>query len=150
MVKKVISKKTELKIKKLDKHASLPEYALDSDICFDIRAIETTSIKPFEQKEIRTGLAMEIPTGYVGLVRDRAGIVTKLGSHVIAGTFDPSYREEVTILVINFGPDEIQIEEGMKIAQILILPVNKLKIKEVKELSKTKRVGRKFGSTGLR
>lgn len=150
MVKKIISKKIELKVKKLDKRASLPEYALDSDICFDIRSIETTNIRPFEQKEIKTGIAMEIPSGYVGLVRDRAGIVTKLGSHVIAGTFDPSYREEVTILVINFGPDEIQIEEGMKIAQILILPVNKLKIKEVKELTKTKRTGKKFGSTGLK
>lgn len=140
----------KLKVKKLRSSASLPEYALDSDVCFDIRAVESTTINSLEQKEVKTGLAIEIPKGYVGLVRDRAGIVTKLGCHVIAGTFDPSYREEVTILMINFGTNEIEIEEGMKIAQILILPVNKLKIEEVKDLSETKRTGKKYGITGLK
>jgi len=140
----------KLKVKKIKKGASLPEYSMDSDVCFDIRAIETTAIKSMEQKEIRTGLAMEIPQGYVGLVRDRVGIVTKMGCHVIAGTFDSSYREEVTIMVINIGMDEVEIEEGMKIAQILIVPVNKLEIEEVKTLSKTKRTGKKYGITGLK
>jgi dUTP pyrophosphatase len=140
----------QIKVKKLDKEASLPEYALDSDVCFDIRANKNTVIRSMEQKEISTGLAIEIPKGYVGLVRDRIGIVTKLGCHVIAGTFDSSYREEVTIVMINFGVDEIEIEEGMKIAQILIMPVNKMKIKEVKTLSITKRSGKKFGLTGLK
>jgi dUTP pyrophosphatase len=140
----------KLKVRKIVGNASLPEYSLDSDVCFDIRACETGSIKSLEQKEIRTGLAIEIPHGYVGLVRDRAGIVTKIGCHVIAGTFDSSYREEVTILMINFGVEEILIEEGMKIAQILVVPVNKLEIEEVKELSQTKRTGKKYGVTGLK
>lgn len=140
----------KLKVKIIDGNAGLPEYSLDSDVCFDIRASETVNIRSLEQKEIRTGLAIEIPHGYVGLVRDRAGIVTKIGCHVIAGTFDSSYREEVTILMINFGVEEIQIEAGMKIAQILVVPVKKLEIEEVKELSQTERSGKKFGVTGLK
>lgn len=140
----------KLKVKRINKNADLPEYSLDSDVCFDIRAVETTTIASLEQKEVKTGLVMEIPKGYVGLVRDRAGVVTKMGCHVIAGTFDSSYREEVTILIINFSMDEIQIDEGMRIAQILIIPVNKLEIEEVKELSQTKRTGKKYGMTGLK
>jgi len=140
----------KIRIKKINRKACLPEYVTDSDTCFDIRAVGSTIIRSMETKEIRTGLAIEIPQGYVGLVRDRIGIVTKLGCHVVAGTFDPYYREEVTIMMINFGVDEIQIEEGMKIAQILVLPVNKMDIVETKQLSKTKRTGKKYGITGLR
>jgi len=108
----------KLKVKKISKKALLPEYTIDSDVCFDVRAFRSVNLKSMEQKEIRTGLVLQIPEGYVGLVRDRAGIVTKLGCHVIAGTIDSSYREEFTVLMINFGMDEIQIEAGMRIAQI--------------------------------
>ncbi len=140
----------KLKIKKLSENATLPEYTLDSDVCFDVRALYSVNLKSMEQKEIKTGLVLQIPEGYIGLVRDRAGIVTKLGCHVIAGTIDSSYREEFTVLIMNFGMDEVQIEEGMRVAQILIVPVNKLEIEEVKEVTKTNRTGKKFGSTGLK
>ena len=140
----------KLKVKKLDEKAILPEYSYESDVCLDIRALETTNIKSMEQVELRTGLALEIPQGHIGLIRDRVGIVTKIGCHTVAGTFNPSYREEVTIFLINYGMDEIQIEAGMKIAQILIVPTIKLEIEEVKELSKTDRTGKKYGSTGLK
>ncbi|MDD3175485.1 MAG: dUTP diphosphatase [Candidatus Nanoarchaeia archaeon] len=139
-----------LKVKKLNDNACLPEYVTDSDVCFDVRSLYDVNLKSMEQKEIKTGLILEIPEGYVGLIRDRAGVVTKLGCHVIAGTIDSSYREEFTILLINFGMDDVQIEEGMRVAQILIVPVNKLEIEEVKELTETKRTGKKFGSTGLK
>ncbi len=140
----------KLKIKKLDENAFLPEYSFDSDVCLDIRSLETVSIESMEQKELRTGLAFEIPQGHVGLVRDRAGIVTKIGCHVVAGTFNSAYREEVTVFMINYGVDAVQIEEGMKIAQILVVPVVKLPVEEVKELSKTERSGKKYGSSGLK
>lgn len=140
----------KIKIKKLNRKACLPEYTTDSDICFDIRAVDSVMIRSMETKEVKTGLAIEIPRGYVGLVRDRIGVVTKLGCHVVAGTFDSEYRSEVTIMMINFGVDEILIEEGMKIAQILILPVNKMEIVEARQLSKTKRTGKKYGISGLK
>ena len=138
----------KIKVKKLSDDACLPEYALDCDIAFDVRANETVSLGSLEQKEIGTGIAIEIPQGYIGLVRNRFGIVSKYGAHVIAGTFDSSYREEVTIMMINFGDQEIQIEQGMRIAQIVLVPVTKMNLVEVKELTTTKRTGKKHGLTG--
>ena len=140
----------KLKVKKIKENANLPEYSLDCDIAFDVKTNETLSLLPSEQKEIHTGIAMQIPEGYIGLVRDRFGIVTRFGAHVIAGTFDSSYREEVTIMMINLGHDEICIEEGMRIAQIVLIPVNKFEITEVKVLSETPRSGQKDSMTGLK
>ncbi|MFA5992951.1 MAG: dUTP diphosphatase [Candidatus Pacearchaeota archaeon] len=138
-----------LKVKRLTKNAELPEYALDCDVAFDLRANELVTLESMEQKEIKTGIAIEIPKGYIGLVRDRAGIVTKMGLHAVAGTFDSSYRGEVTIIMINFSMDAVDIEPEMRIAQMILVPINKLEIQEVKELSKTPRTGKEIGSTGL-
>ncbi|MGE0792580.1 MAG: dUTP diphosphatase [Candidatus Woesearchaeota archaeon] len=140
----------KIKIVKLDKNAALPEYALDCDVAFDVRANKTTTIQSMEQKEISTGISIEIPEGYVGLIRDRVGVVTKLGCHVIAGTLDHAYREELTVVIINIGMDEVTIEKDMRIAQMVLIPVQKFEIEEVKKLSETKRTGKKFGVTGLK
>ena len=129
----------KLKVKKIDGDALLPEYSKDCDIAFDVRANEYLSLKSLEIKEIRTGLAIEIPKGFVGLIRDRFGLVTKLALHVIAGTIDSSYRDELTIVMTNLGMDEVEIEKGMKIAQIVVIPINKLEIEQVEELSDFKR-----------
>lgn len=149
---KIKQKKADMavKVKKLSKDAELPEYALNSDIGFDIRANETIVIPVSEQRTIKTGLAMEIPQGYVGLIRDRAGIITKMGVHTAAGTFDPSYRGEVSIVLINCGEQDVEVEKGMRIAQMIIIPVAKAELKEVKELSSTERGERGFSSTGLK
>jgi dUTP pyrophosphatase len=146
MVKK---KQIILKVKKISKNAELPEYALESDVGFDLRANEEVTIGSMEHKAIKTGIAIEVPEGYVGLIRDRAGIITKMGVHTVAGTFDPAYRGEVSIILTNFGDEEVVIEEGMRIAQMIIIPVEKVKITEAKDLSETKRGKRGFGSTGV-
>ena len=140
----------KIKILKIDEDAQLPEYSMECDVALDIRANETLTINSMEQKEIRTGIAIEIPAGHIGLIRDRVGVVTKLGTHVIAGTIDPSYRGELTIIMINFAMDSIEIEEGMRIAQLVVVPVNKLSVEEVNSLSESKRTGKKFGSTGMK
>lgn len=129
----------KLKVKKIDEKALIPEYAYESDVALDIRSIETVTIKPFEQKEIKTGIAIEIPDNHVGIIRDRVGIVTKIGCHVIAGTFSSTYRGEITIFMVNYTNTEVQIEEEMKVAQIVILPVAKLPVEEVENLSETER-----------
>lgn len=143
-------KEKVLKVKKLAKDAEMPEYATATDIGFDLRASEDIEIEPGEQKTIRTGIAIEIPAGHVGLVRDRAGVITKMKVHTVAGTFDPAYRGEVSVVAVNFGDETACIEKGMRIAQMIILPVAKVKIKEVKKLSETARGSRGFGSTGLK
>jgi dUTP pyrophosphatase len=135
---------------KLSKEAEDPEYALESDAGFDLKAIEDVSIFPFEQKEVRTGIAIEVPKGYVGLIRDRAGIVQKMNVHTVAGTFDSGFRGEVSIMLVNMNDKTVEIEKGMRVAQIILLPVAKAKLVEVKKLSDTERGKRSFGSTGMK
>lgn len=145
-----VEKEDVLEVKKFFSDVSLPEYALSSDVGFDLRANETVTLQPFEQKTVRTGIALKIPEGHVGLIRDRAGITTKMGVHTAAGTFDPAYRGEVSVVLINFGEETVQVEKGMRMAQMVILPVKKVKIKEVKQLEVTDRYDRGFGSTGMK
>ncbi|MFA5855873.1 MAG: dUTP diphosphatase [Candidatus Pacearchaeota archaeon] len=142
--------KENLLIKKIHKDAELPKYSLDSDVGLDLVAVEDVSFLPMEQKPVRTGLIIKIPEGHVGLIRDRSGIVTQMNIHTVAGTFDPAYRGEVSVVLVNFSDSEIEVEKGMKIAQLLIIPVTKVGVKEVKTLEKTKRGEKGFGSTGLR
>jgi dUTP pyrophosphatase len=133
--------KEVLKVKKLSKDAKLPEYILGG-VGFDLVANEDVSILPLEQKTVGTGLAIQIPDGFVGIIRDRVGIVTKMGVHTAAGTFDPAYRGEVSVILVNFGEEEVLIERGMGIAQMIIVPVVKVSIEEVKKLDETVRGGR--------
>jgi len=154
MKKKVKSKTKKednfLFVKKLSSDASIPEYMMESDVGLDIRANENIILRPLEQKTVRTGIAIKIPDGHVGLIRDRAGIVSKMNVHTAAGTFDPAYRGEVSIVLINFGDDTVEIEKGMRIAQLVILPVTKVKVKQVDSLPITDRYDKGFGSTGLK
>ena len=142
--------KEVLRVSKLDEEVELPEYALESDVGLDIRANESVTIAPFESKAIKTGIMIEIPENHVGLIRDRIGVLTKLNVHTSAGTFDPAYRGEVSIVLTNFGEEDAYIEAGMRIAQLIILPVAKVLVKEVKKLKETKRGERSFGSTGIK
>lgn len=152
MKKKVQIKQAKdvLLVKKLYSNVELPEYALSSDVGFDLRAAEQVSLAPFEQKTVKTGIAIQIPSNCVGLIRDRVGIITKMGIHTAAGTFDPAYRGEVSVVLINFGEESASIEPGMRIAQMIILPVKRMKIKEAKQLTITDRYDRGFGSTGVK
>jgi dUTP pyrophosphatase len=142
--------KTYLEVKKINKDAILPRYSMNSDVGLDLTAVENVSLYPMEQKAIKTGIIIKIPEGHVGLVRDRAGIVSNMNVHTVAGTFDPGYRGEVSIILINLSNSEIEVEKGMKIAQLVILPVARVGVAEVKELDKTERGERGFGSTGIK
>ena len=143
-------KEKVLKVKKLAKNARMPEYATATDVGFDLRASEDIEIEPGEQKTIRAGIAIEIPAGHVGLIRDRAGIITRMNVHTVAGTFDPAYRGGGSVVAVYFWNETAYIERGMRIAQMIILPVAKVKIREAKKLSETARGSRGFGSTGLK
>jgi dUTP pyrophosphatase len=149
-VKLVESDKNSLLVKKFSSEASLPEYMMSTDVGLDIRANETVILRPLEQKTVRTGIAIKIPENHVGLIRDRAGIVSKMNVHTAAGTFDPAYRGEVSVVLINFGDDTVEIEKGMRIAQLVIIPVARVKVKQVESLPITERYDKGFGSTGLK
>jgi dUTP pyrophosphatase len=151
-MKKGVDKKERVVLNfiKLSKSAESPEYAFGTDAGFDLKTIENVSIFPLEQKNVRTGIVIEVPEGYVGIVRDRAGIVQKMNVHTVAGTFDSGFRGEVSIMLVNMNDKTVEIEKGMRIAQIILIPVVKAKIVEVKKLSDTERGEKGFGSTGMK
>ncbi|HNZ52199.1 MAG: deoxyuridine 5'-triphosphate nucleotidohydrolase [Candidatus Diapherotrites archaeon ADurb.Bin253] len=148
--KKKVRPEVTLNFLKISKSAEAPEYALDTDAGFDLKALESVTIFPFDQKKVSTGIAIEVPEGYVGIVRDRAGIVQKMNVHTVAGTFDSGFRGEVSIMLVNMNDKTIEIEKGMRIAQIILVPIVKAKITEVKKLSSTERGDKGFGSTGMK
>jgi dUTP pyrophosphatase len=159
MVKKILKKKVDklnsrdsciLEVKRVVKGASLPEYMMESDVGLDLRANECVEIEPMGQKAVKTGISMKIPSGCVGLIRDRAGIVSQMNVHTAAGTFDSAYTGEISVVLVNLSDNSVQIDRGMRIAQIVILPVVKVQVKEVKSLIKTPRAGKGFGSTGIK
>ena len=139
-----------LETKKISKDAFLPEYMFDTDVGLDLKANETVEIFPMEQKIVKTGIAVRIPEGHVGLIRDRAGIVSKMNVHTAAGTFDSAYTGEVSVILVNLGDESVEIEKGMRIAQLMILPVTKVSVKEVKSFLQTERGEKGFGSTGFK
>ena len=142
--------KDVLLVKRFFSDVSLPEYIMATDVGLDLRANENVSIKPLEQKAVRTGIAIKIPENHVGLIRDRAGMASRMNIHTAAGTFDPAYCGEVSVMLINLSDETIDIEKGMRIAQLIILPVKKVDVKEVEKLPITERYDRGFGSTGMK
>jgi dUTP pyrophosphatase len=107
-------------------------------------------LKPGEIRLIPCGFFMAVPHGYEAQVRPRSGLSSKHGVTMVnaPGTIDSDYRGEVMVPMINHGSKKFTIERGMRIAQMLVLPVPKVSIVEVDELDQTKRGHRGFGHTG--
>lgn len=139
----------DLAIKKLHPTATLPQYAHDTDAGMDLYSIEDTSIAPQQRILVATGIALAIPTGYVGLVWDKSGIATKTGVTTLAGVIDAGYRGEVKIALLNTSTESYVIAAGQKIAQLLIQPITHPALREVESLPETERGDGGFGSTGL-
>lgn len=139
----------EVRIKKLDSAAKLPEYAHSGDAGMDLFVFNTIEINSGERAAIPTGVAMAIPVGYVGLVWDKGGRAFKDGLKTMAGVVDAGFRGEVQVVVLNTTKKSITINTGEKIAQMLIQPVIRARLREVDELDDTARGQGKFGSTGL-
>ena len=138
----------KLGIKKLEAQAVLPTYAHIGDAGMDMYALEPVTIEPGERVDVRTGIAMEIPTHYAGLIWDKSGISLKHGIKVLGGVIDAGYRGEIRIGLINHGNKSVSFEAGQKVAQMLIQRVSFPQIVEVTELSDTERGEGGFGSTG--
>jgi dUTP pyrophosphatase len=119
---------------------------------FDLAAAvtEATAIAPGQILLVPCGFAMAVPNGYEAQVRPRSGLASRHGITMVnaPGTIDSDYRGEVKVPLINLGRETFTIERGMRIAQMLILPVPKVKLVEVKSLDETKRGKGGFGHTG--
>lgn len=138
----------KLKIKKLVLDAVVPSYAHPGDAAFDLYASETITIKPGERAQIPTGIAMEIPDGYVGLIWDKSGLSHKAGLKTLGGVVDAGYRGEVKVGMVNLGSEPYAFEKGNKVAQMIIQAREHVLIEEADELSDTSRGAGGFGSTG--
>ncbi len=144
--------KVIVKIQKLNPNANIPTYQTEGASGMDLCAFlsEPILLKPLERKLIPTGLKMELPQGYEAQVRPRSGMSIKHGITLVncVGTIDEDYRGEICVPVINLSNEEFTINNGDRIAQMVISPVTKASIIETKELSNTKRGEGGFGSTG--
>ena len=139
--------KLELKVKKIDPEAKIPCYSHPGDAGMDLFSSVNEVIQPGEVKAIPTGIQMAVPEGYVGLIWDKSGISLRR-VHRLAGVVDAGYRGEVRVVVANLGKEPYVIKKGMKIAQMLIQPVETVAIVEAEELNETSRGEGGFGSTG--
>ncbi|MCE9526511.1 MAG: dUTP diphosphatase [Planctomycetales bacterium] len=127
----------------------MTEHAAGFDLCAACR--ETVVVQPGEMSLIPCGFAMQIPVGYEAQVRPRSGLAVKFGITMInaPGTIDADYRGEVFVPMINHGKAPFTVERGMRIAQMLILPVPDVELIEVDEdLDETTRGAGGFGHTG--
>jgi len=138
-----------IKIKKLYNDAVVPQYAHKGDAGADFFSYENHILRPGETYKFKTGIAMEIPEGYVGLVWDKSGFSSKNSVHRLAGVVDSIYRGEILIALHNLSNKEKSITKGQKIAQMLIQKVEAAEFQLVEELSETSRGEDGFGSTGI-
>lgn len=138
----------QIKVKKLKEDAKLPTHGHPGDAGMDFYAIENVILPPGKQIKIGTGVAIEIPEGYVGLIWDKSSISFNLGLKVMGGVIDSVYRGELIMSLLNTSNKEVIIEKGHKIAQMIIQKFEHCDILEVDELSETIRGDGREGSTG--
>ena len=140
----------KIKIKKLDPKAVIPTKGSDAAAGVDLYAPRALVIHPGSNEVINTGLAIEIPNGYFGAIFARSGMATRKGLRPAncVGVIDSDYRGEI-IVVLHNDTDIIRpVQEGDRIAQLVILPYEKIEFSEVEELTDTERADGGFGSTG--
>lgn len=130
----------------------LPHYQTDGAAGMDLRAslTETLTLKPLERVLVPTGLYIELPQGLEAQIRPRSGLAFKHGITVLnsPGTIDADYRGELKVLLINLSAESFAVQNGERIAQLVITTYVRANWEEVKELSVTERNEGGFGSTG--
>ena len=140
----------ELPIRRLREDAVLPERAYSGDAGLDLAACERHELGPGERATVGTGLAVAIPEGYAGFVQPRSGLAARHGITIVntPGLVDSGYRGELRVILLNTDAREpFVVEPGMRIAQLVVLPVPELEFTEVDELPDSERGVRGFGSS---
>jgi dUTP pyrophosphatase len=138
----------KLKVKRLRPEAKLPSRAHHDDAAIDLFADEEAVLRPGARHAVKTGIAMEIPFGCVGLIWDKSSVPLRDGIKTMGGVVDAGYRGEVHVIVINLSAETVTVEKGQKIAQMLIQKVELLQVEEADELEDAARGDKGFGSTG--
>ncbi|MGY3795272.1 dUTP diphosphatase [Aquimarina sp. 433] len=132
----------------------LPHYETIASAGMDLRAniIEPITLKPLERTIVKTGLFIELPVGFEAQVRPRSGLAAKKGITVLnaPGTIDADYRGEIGVILVNLSNEDFVIENGERVAQLVIAKHERAEWNEVNELSETTRGEGGFGSTGVK
>jgi dUTP pyrophosphatase len=138
-----------IKVKRLVDHAILPSKAHSGDLGYDLYATEQVSIHAGDTVVVPTGIAIQFPEGYGGLIRDRSSIATKRKLFTVAGVIDNGYTGEIKIALHNSTESFQTIYRGDKIAQLVLIPTVDFTVEEVTEISSNDgRNENGFGSTG--
>jgi dUTP pyrophosphatase len=139
-----------LPIQRLRDDAIVPERAYAGDAGLDLSACERVELAPGERALVGTGLAVAIPKGYAGFVQPRSGLAARHGLTVVnsPGLVDSGYRGELRVVLLNTDAKQsFLVEPGMRIAQLVVLPIPELELVEVEELPASERGVRGFGSS---
>jgi dUTP diphosphatase len=141
---------TELPMKRLRDGATLPTQAYEGDAGLDLAACEQVELGPGERAVVSTGLAVAIPEGHAGFVQPRSGLAARHGIAVVnsPGLVDAGYRGELKVVLLNTDREEpFLVEPGMRIAQLVVVPVVLTEPSEVAELPASERGEKGFGSS---
>lgn len=141
-----------LRVKRLDPGVPLPSYVHDGDAGLDLCAAEDVVLAPMQRAAVATGLAIAVPSGWVGLVHPRSGLALRHGLTVAnaPGTIDAGYRGELKVILVNLGEATVTIARGDRVAQLVLQEVGAAEVVEVDDLDDTTRGHGGFGSTGVR
>ncbi len=140
-----------LRVVRLDERALLPTRAHTDDAGLDLRALEPAALEPGERASIGTGIAVEIPLGQAGLVLPRSGLAARHGISVVnaPGLIDSGYRGEIRVLLLNTDrTGRFEVAAGARIAQLVLVAIERPVICEVPELGASDRGDGGFGSSG--
>lgn len=143
----------EVTIQRLREDAVVPARAYSGDAGLDLAACDRVELGPGERAVVPTGLAVAIPDGYAGFVQPRSGLASRHGISVVnaPGLIDSGYRGEIRVVLLNTDRREkFVVEPGMRIAQLVVLPVPELELVETEELPESERGVRGFGSSRAR
>ena len=141
---------TKIQIKRISKKVLIPKYETPGSSGMDIE--KNITIEPGEKALIPTGFTLSVPKGYEVQIRPRSGLAIKKNISVLntPGTIDSDYRGEIKVILVNFGKEKFLVENGSRIAQMVVCPIVQATLQEVEDLTKTKRGTGGFGSTGTK
>jgi dUTP pyrophosphatase len=139
----------DVAVRRLRPDAHVPRQAYEGDAGLDLAACDPFVLAPGERAVVPTGLAVEIPEGYAGFVQPRSGLAARHGIGIVnsPGLVDSGYRGEIRVVLLNTGSEPFTVEPGMRVAQLVIVPVAAVRLIEVDELAVSERGTRGFGSS---
>ncbi|HOJ16003.1 MAG: dUTP diphosphatase [Caldisericia bacterium] len=142
----------KIRINTLNSNFVLPKYAHEGDAGLDLYSTDDVILLPRERKKVGCGFSIAIPEGFLGAIAPRSGLAIEYGVTVLNswGVIDPSYRGEVSVILINLSNNDVVLKKGSKIAQLIIVPYEKVELFiDSEKLDSTDRGEKGFGSSGI-